>query len=255
MFFDKRVLVIGGASGIGLATAQRYLELGAKVTIMDINVQNLDKATQLFSNISDQFLCLAGDVRIKDDIDNTIKNMVESFGGVDILVYSAGIFPDRLILEMNEDEWDAVMDINAKGAFLSCQAVAKQMLIQGTGGHIVTISSGSYRSGRVGSGHYCASKGALVMMTKVLAMELAPYNIMVNSIAPGLVENSVLDDSYKKEFIKRIPMGRIGSPEDVANAIAMITSTMNTFITGQIISVDGGLSAGQYGLPFSNKTI
>ena len=179
--------------------------------------------------------------------------MSDLWGGIDILVYSAGIFPDKEIIHMTENEWDNVLDINTKGAFLACQAVAKQMIAQQCGGHIITISSGSYRSGRPGSGHYCASKAGLVMLTQVLAQELAKYKIMVNSIAPGLIDNPILDENYKEEFVKRIPMERVGTGEDVASSILMITSELNTYITGQTIAVDGGMSAGQYGLKMSNK--
>lgn len=252
-FVSKRVLVIGGASGIGLETVKRFLSLGSKVAVMDINEKSLSYIERQLKKISDQFLCLAGDVRSRNDVNKVIDQVTEFLGGIDILVYSAGIFPDHQILEMSEDEWDLVMDINVKGAFLSCKSVAKQMITQGTGGHIVTISSGSYRSGRIGSGHYCASKGALVMFTKVLAMELAKYEIMVNSIAPGLVDNPILDEKYKQEFVKRIPMGRIGKSEDVSSALTMITSSENTFMTGQVVSIDGGLTAGHFGLPLSNK--
>lgn len=244
----RRIMVIGGASGIGRATAVRFLDLGAKVAVMDINKELLQR---LKSKFSDQIVCLLGDVRKKKEIDAAVQQTVNALGGIDVLVYSAGIFPNRLVTEMSEAEWDEVMDINVKGAFLACQAVAKQLLQQGTGGHIITISSRSYQSGRVGSAHYGASKAALVMLTKVLAMELAPEGIMVNSIAPGLIESPLIGEEYRRQYIQRVPVGRVGQPDDIAKAIEMIVTADNTFLTGQVISVDGGLSAGQYGLPFS----
>jgi len=249
-YSDKRILVMGGASGIGRATVERFLGLGAKIAVFDINKELLQAIEAKFSK---KILPLYGDVRNKSDIDLAVELMVKTFGGIDVFVYSVGIFPNRLIVDMSENEWDTVMDINVKGAFLSCQAIAKQLITQGTGGHIITISSGSYQSGRVGSGHYCASKGALAMLTKVLAIELAPYGILVNSIAPGLIENPVISEEYKQQYVQRVPMGRIGRPDDVSSAIEMIVSSNNTFITGQVISVDGGISAGAFGLPFSSN--
>lgn len=240
---------MGGASGIGRATVERFWRLGAKLAVFDINQELLHT---LQAQLSEQILCLTGDVRHKKEVEQAVKQVVNTLGGIDFFIYSAGIFPNRFIVDMSEDEWDQVMDINVKGAFLACQAVAKQLIEQGGGGHIITISSQSYQSGRVGSGHYSASKAALVMLTKVLAMELAPHGILVNSIAPGLIENPVIGERYKQAYIQRVPLGRIGRLDDVAAAIEMLASADNTFLTGQVLSVDGGLSAGSYGLPFSS---
>src|SRR5690606_26325164 len=128
-----------------------------------------------------------------------------------------GIYPDHRVLDMTESDWDRVLEVNLKGAFLCCQKVASHMIRHGSNGHIITISSGSYRSQRIGSSHYCASKAGLVMFTKVLAMELAAYGIKVNSISPGLIDNPILDPEYKEMFAERIPMGRIGQPSDIAS--------------------------------------
>lgn len=250
----QKVLIMGGASGIGLSTTKAYLNAGAKVAVFDLNRDYLKK----FENESKQveglhFLCFAGDVRNKERVDEVIENIIQYWDRIDVFIYSAGILPDRLLLEMTEEEWDTVMNINAKGAFISSQAVGKRMVKQNQGGHIITISSGSYQNARVGSGHYCASKGALVMLTKVLALELAPYGIMVNSIAPGLINNPLLSEEYKAAFTQRVPLGRVGEPEDVANHILAITNSDNTFMTGQVITIDGGMTTGHYGLPLSNK--
>lgn len=249
-FEGKRVLITGGASGIGLATVNHFLSKGAKVAVFDINQAGL---TNLENQYQKYLLTIEGDVRRADEIARALGIMVEEWDGIDILVYSAGVFPDRRIIDMEEEDWDRVLDINLKGAFLTCRNVAQRMIAQSGGGHIVTISSGSYQSARIGSGHYCASKAGLVMLTKVLAFELAEHGIQVNSIAPGLVESELLDSSYVETFSKRIPFARPAKPTEVSCAIEMITSSLNTYMTGQIIPIDGGLSSGHYGLPNSNK--
>ncbi|MCL7749605.1 SDR family NAD(P)-dependent oxidoreductase [Halalkalibacter alkaliphilus] len=249
---EKRILVVGGASGIGLAIVERFLASRNSVAIMDIN----EEALLRFSTLDywqDRVIAMKGDVRESADINDILTRMKKNWGGIDGLIYSAGIFPDRRIVEMSEEDWDNVLNINLKGAFLVCQAVARQMVEQKEGGHIVTISSGSYQSARVGSGHYCASKAGLVMLTKVLALELADHSIFVNSIAPGLVHSEKLGGEYIDTFSSRIPLGRPAQPEEIASIIELIMSPSNTYLTGQIIPVDGGLSSGHFGLPMSNK--
>src|SRR5699024_3097579 len=150
-------------------------------------------------------------------------------------------FPDHLIKDMSEEDWDHVQDINLKGAFLSIKYGSE---IINNGGHIITIASGSYRSARIGSSHYCASKAGLVMLTKSAALELATSNIKVNSIAPGLIEHPILDENYIREFVRKIPLNRIGTPEDIARFVSFFTSKNNTYVTGQVIPIDGGLNAG-----------
>src|SRR5690606_4239912 len=149
---------------------------------------------------------------------------------------------------------DLVMETNVRGVFLTCQAVARRMVEQGTRGRIITISSGSYKSGRVGAAHYCASKAGVVMFTKVLALELAPHRINVNSIAPGLIdvdsEVSPIPDQYFEAMVAGIPWGRAGTAQDVANAALMLASPYAEFITGEVLAVNGGAAAGRVGLPF-----
>jgi NAD(P)-dependent dehydrogenase (short-subunit alcohol dehydrogenase family) len=148
---------------------------------------------------------------------------------------------------MSESEWDAVFDTNVKGMFLVSQAVARRMIERSAGGRIVNISSGSAKSGRIGAAHYCASKAAVDMFTRVLALELAPHDIAVNAVAPGLIE--VPDWSLSEEYINALialtPMGRIGQPEDIARAVFYLASPEATFITGSVLAVDGGSLAGR----------
>lgn len=248
----RRILVTGAAKNIGLAIARAGLEAGARVLLMDVSNRDLESARGALGALADRALFLQGDVRDRRSVEQAIGAMVEAWQSVDACISNAGIYPDRLILEMSEDEWDQVMAINARGAFLVCQAAARQMVAQGKGGQIITISSGSYQFGRVGSGHYCASKAAVVMLTRVLAMELAQHGVQVNSIAPGLIASDQLDPDYVRAFARTIPAGRVGRPEEVAEAVMMLLQSDCAYLSGQVISVDGALSAGRYGLPLSH---
>lgn len=250
---SQNIMIAGGASGIGRATAEGYLKNQNKVTIFDINHNHITDVQQSNMQYSDSLLTIVGDVRNSIDINRAINQSINTFGDIDVLVYSAGVFPDHHLLNMEEEDWDIVLDINLKGAFLFCQKVAQRMIKNQTKGHILTVSSGSYRSARVGSGHYCASKAGLVMLTKVMAMEFAKHEIKVNSIAPGLIDNPQLDSNYIEQFVERIPAGRIGTTSDISSFIVSLTTLNNSYLTGQVIAIDGALSTGQYGLMMSNK--
>jgi NAD(P)-dependent dehydrogenase (short-subunit alcohol dehydrogenase family) len=156
---------------------------------------------------------------------------------------------------MAAEEWDRVMETNVRGVFLTCQAAARKMVAGGAGGKIVTIASGAAFSGRPGAAHYCASKAGVVMFTKVLALELAKHHINVNCIAPGLIEVegevSPLTAEYVETLTRSIPWGRIGSPQDIANAALFLASPLAEFITGEVLAVNGGSSAGRAFLPLS----
>lgn len=248
----RRLLVTGAAKNIGLAISRSALEAGARVMLMDLRQSALDEARALLGpELSGRAIFFEADVRDRERVEAGVARMTEAWGGVDGVVNNAGIYPDRRLLEMPEEEWDLVMDVNAKGTFLVCQAAGRQMVKQGGGGHIINISSGSYRFGRVGAGHYCASKAAVVMLTQVLAMELAAHGIQVNSIAPGLVASENLAPEYIESFVRTVPMGRIGQPEDIAAAVLMLLQSGCSYLTGQTIGVDGGISAGRFGLPLS----
>jgi NAD(P)-dependent dehydrogenase (short-subunit alcohol dehydrogenase family) len=156
---------------------------------------------------------------------------------------------------MTTEEWDRVMETNLRGVFLTCQAAGRSMVAHGTRGKIVTISSGAYQSGRVGAAHYCASKAGVVMFTKVLALELAPHRINVNCIAPGLIEVegevSPISREYADALTRQIPWGRVGQPEDIARAVMFLASPFADYVTGEVLAVNGGASAGRAFLPLS----
>ena len=190
---------------------------------------------------------MAGDVRDASAVTAAVAHALDRFERIDVLVNNAGIYPNTPVVEMDEAEWDAVFDINVKGMFLVSQAVARAMIARGKGGRIVNISSGAAESGRVGAAHYCASKAAVNMFTRVLAIELAPYEIAVNAVGPGLIEvpGAALTREYVDALIAATPMRRIGQPEDVAQAVLYLASPAATYMTGTTLYVDGGGLAGR----------
>lgn len=253
---DKAVLVTGAAAGIGRGIASAFLEEGATVLLSDFRSEALDRTVQeLRDEFGDRALGQPGDVRDAGQVDAMHEALLARTGRLDVVVSNAGIYPNRLVVEMDEEEWCRVLDTNAKGTFLVCRAAARRFIAQATGGKIITISSGAWRSGRLGAAHYCASKAAVVLFTQVLALELAPHRVNVNCIAPGLVEVegevSPISAEYKETLTKSIPWGRIGNPRDIARAALFLASDEAEFITGEILAVNGGASAGRTNLPLS----
>jgi 3-oxoacyl-[acyl-carrier protein] reductase len=202
---------------------------------------------------SDRVMGIAADVSSAYQVNQMLELVLRQWGKLDILVNNAGIYPSHPFLEMDEDEWDRVMDVNAKGMFLVSQSAARKMVEGGIRGHIINISSGSYHVAREGSAHYCASKAAEIMLTKVMAMELARYGIRVNAVAPGFIEvdSMQVNPSYAGATLNQIPCGRWGRPTDIADVVYHLASMDTDYITGAVIAVDGGLALGRYGIPRS----
>jgi 3-oxoacyl-[acyl-carrier protein] reductase len=194
-------------------------------------------------------------MRNQEEINALVDKTHGSFGPVDILVNNAGIYPNKPVVEMALEEWDAVMETNLRGPFLLCKAVAKQMIEKGTPGRIINITSGAHRSARKGAAHYASSKAALTMFTKVLALELAEHGINVNTVSPGLIDvgpQMPVTQEYKDSLVKMIPRGRMGTPEEIARAVLFMVSEDAEYITGESLEVDGGAGAGRFFLPLSD---
>ncbi|WP_338598990.1 SDR family NAD(P)-dependent oxidoreductase [Sulfolobus tengchongensis] len=228
-------IVTGSARGIGKEIAKILSKEGAKVVLFDV----LDLVYSTAKEIGEDTLAFKGDITKKTDIENAVQDVIRNFGKIDILVNNAGIYPAKSFLEMSEEEWDKVININLKGTFLFTKAVVPHM-IERKYGRIINIASiAGTIVGFPNLSHYCASKAGILGFTRGIALELARYNITVNAIAPGPID--VLDSKEtEQEVTKAIPVGRIGKPIDVANAVLFLSLEESSFITGQLIVVDGG---------------
>lgn len=250
-FRDRGVLVTGAARGIGFAIARAFLERGARVALNDRDEAALQAAV---AQLPGEPLAVAGDVREPEAVEAFVAHAAAGLGRLDVVVSNAGIYPSQAFLEMTPQQWDEVMAVNARGAFLVCQAAARRMVAQEHSGSIVAIGSGSARFAREGAAHYCASKAALEMLVRVMALELARYRIRVNAVSPGVIDvpgGPSLAADYLEAVVRRIPWGRLGRPEDVAEVVVLVCDPRAEYLTGEIIAVDGGLAAGRFGLPRS----
>jgi NAD(P)-dependent dehydrogenase (short-subunit alcohol dehydrogenase family) len=259
----RSVLVTGAADGIGFAIAARFAQAGDRVAMLDYDAPKLEAAVaRLQSGDSVEVFGQVTDVRDSESIQSAVDWTVSRFGRLDVAVSNAGVYPNTPVVEMDEDEWDRVMDTNLKGMFLVTRAVARQMLAQGgpypwtsSKGKIVTLASGAHRSARRGASHYCASKAGVVLFSQTLALELAEHGINVNVVSPGLIdvgERPGVSAVYKETLAKSIPWGRVGVPDDIARAAYFLASEESEFLTGAVVPVDGGSSAGRYFLPLSS---
>jgi len=243
---DRVALVTGASRGIGRAIALKLASLGAKVAVNYYTNEDGADAQDVIKEIASQggeAIALQGDVRDADQAEGLVKKTLEAFGRLDILVNNAGITRDTLLMRMKESDWDLVIDTNLKGAFNVTKAAHRPMLKQRYG-RIINISSVSGLVGQAGQANYSASKAGLVGFTKAVAKELASRNITVNAIAPGYVPTDLTADlapELVEMFLQFTPMGRPGTPEEIANAVAFFASEEASYITGQVLSVDGGM--------------
>jgi len=244
-FQGKTALITGGGRGIGATTALMMLAEGGRVGVLDVNEDHLRKVTETARERGHQLKTFVADVSKKDQVQRTTDSFVEEFGRMDILVNNAGMSIPRPFLEKTVDDWVKTLEVNLIGVFLCAQAAAKYMLAQKSG-RIVNISSirGIDHCGREGIMDYSAAKGAVINLTKTMAKELAPF-INVNTVAPGhtLTEMTApLPETVKKVMIEGSYLKRMAQPEDIARAILFLASDDASFITGQILLVDGGFS-------------
>jgi len=242
-FNDKIVVVTGAGRGIGLTIARTFAENGATVVLSDYNQESLTEAINLFNEKQFKFEAIPSNVTDANEVQSLVDSVIQKCGRLDILVNNAGITRDTLLLRMKEEQWDAVLDTNLKGTFLVCRAASKYLLKQHAG-KIINISSVVGLTGNASQTNYAASKAGVIGFSKSLAKEMAARNVTVNVIAPGFIDTAmtaVLPEEIRAGFLKNIPLNRMGTPQEVANAALFLASPLADYITGQVIKVDGGM--------------
>lgn len=247
MKLEGRVALVTGASqGIGHACALALARHGAAVTLAARNQLKLDELAQQITTAGGKAATFVIDVAEDEQIKSGIKGALARFGKIDILVNNAGITRDQLVMRMKRADWDAVLNTNLTSAYLCIQQVIGSMLKQ-RWGRIINVSSIFGQTGQAGQANYAASKAGLIGLTMAMAREVASRSITVNAVAPGFIETgmtAVLSEEFKQNAVKMIPLGRVGTPEDVANAVSFLASDEASYITGHVLNVNGGMLMG-----------
>ncbi|MBR4170466.1 MAG: 3-oxoacyl-[Kiritimatiellae bacterium] len=242
-FTGKVAIVTGAARGIGQAIALKLAEGGANLAICDLNAEWLEETKAKVEALGVKALPLAVDVGDGEQVAATIDAVVKAFGSIDIMVNNAGITKDGLLIRMSEADWDAVLRVNLKGVFLFTKAVARIMMKQRSGA-IVNIASVVGIMGNPGQANYTASKGGVIALTKTTAKELGSRGIRCNAVAPGFISSKmtdVLSQEVRDKYMEQIPLRNFGTQRDVANAVAFLASSEASYVTGQVLSVNGGM--------------
>lgn len=250
IFQDKVVIVSGAASGISSVILRRFSESGAKVVIADIDDEWGRALSEELTDLGRQALYIHTDVRDSAQVDAMVEETIEQFGRVDILVHGAGVGVHKEVIDLSDAEWDLQVDVQLRGGFLLSRSVARKLVDQNQGGRLILIGSTSGNNARPKSGPHAASKAGEIQLAKVMAQELGRHGITVNVVSPGLTDISGLSKSYQtsdyqKVFVKQVPLGRLGIPDEIADAVLFLASDQARFITGQVLCVDGGYSAGK----------
>ena len=241
---DKVAIVTGSGRGIGKAIALRLAKAGATVVTNSISDPTSAEAVAAeIKAMNRNSLAVRGDVSMSEDVTKMVETAVSAFGKVDIMVNNAGITRDHLLMRLTDDDWDRVIAVNLRSVFLCTRAVLKYMTRQ-RWGRIINMASVVGIAGNAGQANYAASKAGIIGFTKTVAKEVASRGITVNAIAPGFIDTQMtqhLDEAWKQEILKRIPLGSLGTPQDVAEAAAFLASEEARYITGHVLNVDGGM--------------
>ncbi len=240
---DKVAIITGGARGIGKEIALTFAKEGADIAICDVNAEVLVAAQSEIEKTGRRALTGVVDVTKSDQVDSFVQKALDKFTKIDILVNNAGITRDTLLVRMSESDWDLVLSVNLKGAFNCTKAVSRIMMKQ-RDGRIVNMASIIGIMGNAGQANYAASKGGLIAFTKSVAKELGSRNVRANAIAPGFIQTDMtakLSEETKSEMLKLIPLGKLGTVQDVANLALFLASDASAYMTGQVVQVDGGM--------------
>jgi 3-oxoacyl-[acyl-carrier protein] reductase len=247
MTLSGRIALVTGASqGIGRACAVKLAANGAAVAVAARNQENLNEVVQQITSAGGKATAFVMDVAAEDQIKSAFKAALAHFGKIDILVNNAGITRDQLVMRMKRADWDSVLNTNLTSAYLCTQQVIGSMLKQ-RWGRIINITSIFGQMGQAGQANYASSKAGLIGLTMAIAREVGSRNITCNAVAPGFIETamtSALGEDFKETAVKNIPLGRVGTPEDVASAVAFLASDEASYITGHVLSVNGGMLMG-----------
>jgi 3-oxoacyl-[acyl-carrier protein] reductase len=245
---DRVALVTGGAQGIGAAVARRLAADGAKVGVLDLNQAAARAVAEQITAAGGQAIGLGADVSKRDQVQAAVDNLVETFGGLHVLVNNAGVLRDNLLFKMTDDDWTLVMEVHLRGAFL-CSQIAQKHMVAAKYGRIVSMSSTSALGNR-GQANYSTAKAGLQGLTKTLAIELGPFGVTANAIAPGFIETAMTKataerigttiEAMREATASAVPVRRGGVPEDIANTVAFFAGEESGYVTGQVIYVDGG---------------
>lgn len=239
----KTAIVTGAARGIGQAIALKLAAEGADLALCDLQAGWLDETAEKARELGRRVECYAVDVSRGEAVQKTISEIDKAFGQIDILVNNAGITRDMFLARMSEEDWDAVLDVNLKGAFLASKAVSRSMMKKRSG-TIVNVASIIGLIGNAGQCNYAASKAGLIALTKSVAKELATRNVRANAVAPGFIQTAMTDklqEETKQKMLEAIPLGRFGQPEDVADVVLFLASDASSYVTGQVLTVCGGM--------------
>jgi 3-oxoacyl-[acyl-carrier protein] reductase len=249
-FAGKVVIVTGAASGISRVILTRFVQGGARAALVDRDVawgRDVEKELQ---DQGHEVLFVETDVRDAGQVDRVVAETVARFGRVDILVHGAGVGVHSELVDMTDDEWDLQIDVQLRGAFLLSRALARQLIAQGQGGRLILLGSTAGNNARVRSGAHAVSKAGEIQLVHVLALELGRHGITANVVSPGLTDISGLSRTvqhpeYQRAFLSQVPLGRLARPDEIANAVLFLASEQAAFISGQVLCVDGGYSAGK----------